>query len=122
MGRRLGTDAKVPEHAEVANAVGAVVGRVALAVEGTVTSPAPGVFIAHLPDGPRRFADQGEALSALSDALDAEATARAQAAGAAEVELHRTSDRREAEVEGSPMFVEARLRVTAQGRARLATQ
>jgi N-methylhydantoinase A/oxoprolinase/acetone carboxylase beta subunit len=120
VGARLGTEAKVPEHAEVANAVGAVVGRVALTVEGPVTSPAPGVFVAHLPEGPRRFADQAHALAALSEALDAEATARAQAAGAAEVELHRRSDLQEAEVEGSPMFVEARLRVTAQGRARLA--
>jgi N-methylhydantoinase A/oxoprolinase/acetone carboxylase beta subunit len=122
VGARLGTEAKVPEHAEVANAVGAVVGRVALTVEGTVTSPAPGTAIAHLPSGPQRFADPEAALAALSAALDQEATARAQAAGAAEVELHRTTDRQEVEVEGTRMFVEARLRVTAQGRARLARQ
>jgi hypothetical protein len=98
-----------------------VVGRVAVAVEGTVTSPAPGAFVAHLPDGPLRFGDAGAALAALSDALDAEATKRAREAGAGEVELLRAREVREAEVEGSPMFVEARLRVTAQGRARLAT-
>jgi N-methylhydantoinase A/oxoprolinase/acetone carboxylase beta subunit len=121
VGRRLGTEAVIPEHAEVANAVGAVVGRVAVAVEGTVTSPALGAFIAHLPEGPRRFGDRDEALAALRAALDAEAMARARAAGAAEVELRHAEDLREADVEGSPMFVEARLRVTAQGRARLAT-
>ncbi|HVG47584.1 MAG TPA: hydantoinase/oxoprolinase family protein, partial [Rubellimicrobium sp.] len=122
VGARLGTEAKVPEHAEVANAVGAVVGRVALTVEGTVTSPAPGTAIAHLPSGPQRFADPEAALAALAEAQEREATARAQAAGAAEVELHRTTDRQEVEVEGTRMFVEARLRVTAQGRARLARQ
>lgn len=122
VGARLGTRAIVPEHAEVANAVGAVVGRVSVAVEGTVTSPAPGAFIAHLPSGPQRFGDSATALAALQDALDEEALQRARAAGAAEVELLRARDLREAEVEGSPMFVEARLRVTAQGRARLALQ
>jgi N-methylhydantoinase A/oxoprolinase/acetone carboxylase beta subunit len=121
VGARLDTPALVPEHAEVANAVGAVVGRVAVAVEGTVTSSAPGSVVAHLPGGPARFGDPEAALAALQAALDAEATARARAAGAGEVELLRTREVREAEVEGSPMFVEARLRVTAQGRARLAT-
>jgi N-methylhydantoinase A/oxoprolinase/acetone carboxylase beta subunit len=122
VGARLGTPAIVPDHAEVANAVGAVVGRVAVAVEGTVTSPAPGAYVAHLPTGPERFGDSQSALSALQAALDAEALSRARAAGAAEVQLLRARDLREAEVEGSPMFVEARLRVTAQGRARLAVQ
>jgi N-methylhydantoinase A/oxoprolinase/acetone carboxylase beta subunit len=120
VGRRLNTRALVPPHAEVANAVGAVVGRVSVAAEGTVTSPAPGAFVAHLPDGPRRFGERDEALAAMAAALELEAARRARAAGAAEVELHRHLDLREAEVEGAPMFVEARLRVTAQGRARLA--
>jgi N-methylhydantoinase A/oxoprolinase/acetone carboxylase beta subunit len=121
VGARLGTRALIPEHAEVANAVGAVVGRVAVTVEGTVTSPAPGSVIAHLPAGPARFGEPDAALAALAQALDHEATARARAAGAGEVELLRSREVREAEVEGSPMFIEARLRVTAQGRARLAT-
>ncbi|TNC52489.1 hydantoinase/oxoprolinase family protein [Rubellimicrobium rubrum] len=119
VGRRLGTLVSIPEHAEVANAVGAVVGRVAMRVEGSVTSPAPGSFVAHLPDGPRQFTEANAALAALGQALDAEATARARAAGAEDVELLRRTDMSEAEVEGQRMFVEARLRVTAQGRARL---
>ena len=84
-------------------------------------SPAPGAFVAHLPSGPVRFGDAESALAALSEALDVEAGARAREAGAGEVELLRAREVRKAEVEGSPMFVEARLRVTAQGRARLAT-
>ncbi|MBP1805015.1 hydantoinase/oxoprolinase N-terminal domain-containing protein [Rubellimicrobium aerolatum] len=122
VGARLSARVVLPEHAEVANAVGAVVGRVALSVEGTVTSPAPGTVVAHLPDGPRRFADPDAALAALAEALEAEATARARAAGAGEVELRHALDRREAEAEGQRVFVEARLRVTAQGRARLARE
>jgi N-methylhydantoinase A/oxoprolinase/acetone carboxylase beta subunit len=120
VGARLGTEALVPEHADVANAVGAVVGRVAAAAEGTVTSPSPGAYIAHLPSGPQRFGAADEALAVLDAALAAEAIDRARAAGAAEVELRRERDVQEAEVEGARMFVEARLRVTAQGRARFA--
>jgi N-methylhydantoinase A/oxoprolinase/acetone carboxylase beta subunit len=120
IGARLGTRALVPEHAEVANAVGAVVGRVAAHAEGTVTSPAPGLYLAHLPEGPARFAEAGEALSALRAALSGEAAARARAAGAGAVELREEEERREAVVEGQAMLVEARLRVTAQGRPRLA--
>ncbi|WP_210528947.1 hydantoinase/oxoprolinase N-terminal domain-containing protein [Rubellimicrobium arenae] len=120
VGERLGTRVAIPDHAEVANAVGAVVGRVAASAEGSVTSPAPGAFVAHLPAGPQRFGDPDSALAALASALEEEAAARARAAGAGEVELLRATDLREAEVEGSRMFVEARLRVTAQGRARLA--
>jgi N-methylhydantoinase A/oxoprolinase/acetone carboxylase beta subunit len=120
VGLRLGTRAVVPEHAEVANAVGAVVGRVSVAAEGTVTSPAPGLFLAHLAHGPKPFPDAEAALAALGEALDAQARARALLAGAAEPRTTRQEERREALVEGRPMLVEARLRVTAQGRARLA--
>lgn len=117
---RLGARLAVPDHAEVANAVGAVVGRVAVAAEGTVTAPAPGVAVAHLPGGPERFAGPEAALAALREALSARATEGAEAAGAVEVRLSVEEERREAVVEGSPMFVEARVKVTAQGRARLA--
>jgi N-methylhydantoinase A/oxoprolinase/acetone carboxylase beta subunit len=120
VGQRLGTRAVVPEHAEVANAVGAVVGRVAATAEGTVTAPVPGLFLAHLAGGPEPFPDAEAALAALAEALEAQARARALLAGAAEVRTSREEERREALVEGAPMLVEARLRVTAQGRARLA--
>ncbi len=120
VGHRLGTRAVVPDHAEVANAVGAVVGRVSVVAEGTVTAPAPGLYVAHLADGPQPFPDAEAALAALGDALEAQARARALLAGAAEPRTTRQEERREALVEGAPMLVEARLRVTAQGRARLA--
>ncbi|NAZ37694.1 hydantoinase/oxoprolinase N-terminal domain-containing protein [Rubellimicrobium sp. CFH 75288] len=119
VGARLGTRAVVPEHAEVANAVGAVVGRVTAAAEGTVTIPAPGLAVAHGPGGPRRFADPEAALAALREALRAEARARAARAGAEETEFLETETRQEAEVEGRRVPVELRLRVVAQGRARL---
>ncbi len=120
VGDRLGARMVVPDHADVANAIGAVVGQVAMVAQGTVTSGGPGTFVAHLPGGPQRFADRDGALVALEAALAEEAGARARAAGVEEVRLTVTREIDEVAVENQPMFIEARLRVTAQGRPRIA--
>ncbi len=120
VGARLGARMILPEHAGVANAIGAVVGQIAMHAEGIVTSPGPGIFSAHLPAGPARFAAQADALAALEAALTEEAMAKARASGVEELRLVVDRDIREIEVEGQPMFIEARLRVTAQGRPRIA--
>ncbi|MCC7320598.1 MAG: hydantoinase/oxoprolinase family protein [Rubellimicrobium sp.] len=117
---RLGARMILPQHAGVANAIGAVVGQVSMAVEGQVTTGGAGVFVAHLPDGPVRFADRDSALAALRDALSLEATTRARAAGVGDLHLSETCSMNEVAVEGSPMFIEARLRITASGRPRIA--
>ncbi|MFN6951700.1 MAG: hydantoinase/oxoprolinase N-terminal domain-containing protein [Albidovulum sp.] len=121
VGERLRTRMILPRHAGVANAIGAVVGQVSMPVTGTVTSPAAGMFVAHLPAGPARFADRDQALLALEEALAEEARARARRAGVEEIRLSTTRDVSEIEVEGQPMFIEARLRVTARGRPRIAS-
>lgn len=120
VGERLGCEMILPEHAGVANAIGAVVGQVTQRVSGIVTSPAEGRFAAHLPSGVAVFPDRDAALSALRHALEADASARATKAGA--VNLHLTSelDLKEAEIEGRTMFIEARLTVSASGRPRVA--
>lgn len=121
VGDRLRTRMILPEHAGVANAIGAVVGQVAMHAAGTVTSPAAGAYIAHLPAGPARFADRDQALGALEKALSAEASARARRAGVEEIRLVTEREVSEIQIEGQPMFIEARLRVTAKGRPRIAT-
>lgn len=120
VGARLGTRMILPAHAGVANAIGAVVGQVSMVATGTVTGAGGGVFVVHLPAGPQRLTDRDAALAALEAALTDEASARAQRAGVEEVRL--TVDRaiNEVEVEGQPMFIDATLRVTAQGRPRIA--
>ena len=120
LGGRLGTRMILPEHAGVANAIGAVVGQVSMTATGTVTSPGPGVFAAHLQDGPKRFAERDAALTALEAALKSEASSRARAAGVEEIRLTVERDISEVDVEGQPMFIEARVKVTAQGRPRIA--
>jgi len=120
VGARLGTRMVVPDHADVANAIGAVVGQVAMVAAGTVTAGGPGVFVAHLPGGPQRFTDRDTALLTLETALAEEARARARAAGVEEIRLTTAREIDEVAVENQPMFIEARLRVTAQGRPRIA--
>jgi hypothetical protein len=120
VGERLGARMLLPEHAGVANAIGAVVGQIAVKVSGLVSSPAEGRYTAHLPDGLSHFAALEHAVDALRASLRAEAAARAAAAGAEAVNLVETLERREAEIEGRTMFLEAELTVSASGRPRVA--
>lgn len=120
VGDRLGTKMILPEHAGVANAIGAVVGQVAMHATGSVSSPGPGQFAVHMPDGIQAFADRDTALAALEAILVESAQDQARAAGVSEIRLSTTRDIREVDIEGQPMFIGAELRVTAQGRPRIA--
>ncbi len=120
VGERLGCEMILPEHAGVANAIGAVVGMVSQRVTGLVSSPGEGRFTAHLPGGLQTFPDRDAALEAMQAALVAEASARARAAGAEDLRVTASSDIREALVEGRSMFIEATLSVVASGRPRIA--
>jgi N-methylhydantoinase A/oxoprolinase/acetone carboxylase beta subunit len=120
VGARLHCEMILPEHAGVANAIGAVVGQVSQRASALVTSPSVGRFTAHLPDGLHSFSDREAALAAAEAAVLAEASARARAAGAEDLRLSSQRQIREAEVEGSPMFIEATVTATASGRPRVA--
>jgi N-methylhydantoinase A/oxoprolinase/acetone carboxylase beta subunit len=120
VGERLGARMILPDHAGVANAIGAVAGQVSQRVSGLVSSPAEGRFVAHLADGLQVFSSAEAALSALEAALLAEASARARAAGAVDLRLSVDRDLREVEIEGRQMFIEAKVTATASGRPRVA--
>ncbi len=120
VGERLGCEMILPEHAGVANAIGAVVGQISQRVSGMVTSPGEGRFTAHLPQGLQTYNDREEALTIVEAALVAEAVRRARLAGAEELHITTTRDIREALVEGRAMFIEATVSATASGRPRVA--
>ncbi len=120
VGVRLGAKMILPQHAGVANAIGAVVGQISQRATGLVSSAGEGQFTAHMTYGPERFTSKTEAMAAMQAALLEDATARARLAGADEVLITSTQDVREAEVEGRAMFIEATLTVTASGRPRVA--
>lgn len=120
VGERLGTQMILPEHAAVANAIGAVVGRVTMRESGTVTSPAEGRFRVHLTDGPQDFTDQTQALNTLENTLREKAETAARAAGVIDMQTETQREIRYAEVESRKVFIEAVLTVEATGRPRVA--
>ncbi len=122
VGARLGTRMILPAHGGVANAIGAVVGQVSMIARGSVSSAGPGLYLAHLASGPARFTNRDAAMATLEAALSLDATDRARAAGVGEVRLHVERHIREVDVEGQSMFIEADLRVVAQGRPRIAAE
>ncbi len=120
VGLRLGCEMILPAHAGVANAIGAVVGRVTMRETGTVTAPSEGKFRVHLAAGPEDFTDAEAALARLESVLRSRAVAAAEAAGAADIQVSVTRDVRTAGVESREVFVEAEVTVEAAGRPRVA--
>jgi N-methylhydantoinase A/oxoprolinase/acetone carboxylase beta subunit len=120
VGEQLHAEMILPEHAGVANAIGAVVGQISQRATGLVSSAGEGSFVAHLPEGLMRFTLRDEALAAMEAALIVDARTRALRAGAADVHVTTQQEIREAEVEGRPMFLEATLSAVATGRPRVA--
>jgi N-methylhydantoinase A/oxoprolinase/acetone carboxylase beta subunit len=120
VGTLLGTKMILPEHAGVANAIGAVVGQITMRESGTVTSPSEGKFRVHLAEGPVDFGDQDSALAKLETVLRDAAMKQAHAAGAADIRVSVTRDIRTAGVEAREVFVEAVVTVEASGRPRVA--
>ncbi len=120
VGTRLGCKVVLPEHAAVANAIGAVVGRIAQRRSGTVTAPSEGKYRVHFDHGPQDFTESAAALEALENALREEVVAAVTAAGAGDIHSHVSRDIRTAQVEAREVFVEAVLTVEASGRPRVA--
>lgn len=120
VGDRLHCKMILPEHTGVANAIGAVVGRLTLRRAGTVTSPSEGKFRVHLEDGPQDFNDSEAALSLLESVLRSEAEGAVRDAGAEDIRVIVDRDIRTARVEAQEVFVEAMITVEASGRPRVA--
>lgn len=116
----LGAEAVIPSDADVANAVGAVVGQIRAVVSVVVTSPEEGRFI--LSGGGERLAIVGEAsaLAAARERAVSAALAQAKAGGADEAVVTLSEDVDAPEIEGSRKLIEARITATATGRPRIA--
>jgi len=119
VGERLGCEMMLPEHAGVANAVGAIVGRVTVRKAGTITAPSEGRYRVHL-EAPEDFGDSEAALTRLEDYLRAAAEGDARAAGADDIEIRVFREVKTAQAEAREVFVEAELTVEATGRPRVA--
>lgn len=116
----LGTDVIVPEHADVANAVGAVVGQVRVAVESHVSRPSEGVFRVQTGAVIADFADEESALERACAESSRQALERAAEAGAADAHVDVESDIKAAMIEGGRTFIAATVFAVASGRPRIA--
>jgi N-methylhydantoinase A/oxoprolinase/acetone carboxylase beta subunit len=85
--REMGLELINPPHADVANAVGAVLGQVVQRVHLLVTQPSRGVFRLFGVDGPQDYLALPEAFEAARQASAAMARAQAIAAGGEESDL-----------------------------------
>ena len=97
---RLGTDALIPDHAGVANAVGAVVGRIRVTAEASISQPEQGRYRVYSSQAPRDFAKLDDAAGFAETILREDARAGAIEAGAGDIEIRIGRDDKTAVIEG----------------------
>ena len=118
----LSTQPIVPSHADVANAVGAVVGQIRIRAAGTITMPADERYRVFAGGAPEDFSSLDSAVSHAKAVLEEEAIARAQAAGSYDLGLSFERIDKTAVVEGRATLVESAVAMVASGRPRFARQ
>lgn len=116
---RLGTNAIIPDHAAVANAVGAVVGQVRMSAHGNILPTDNDRFRLYRSGEPVDFASLDVAVAAAEKLLKSEARVLATEAGAAEVRTKFVRQDNVAHIDGREMFIESILEATAFGRPRI---
>ncbi|WP_158554805.1 hydantoinase/oxoprolinase N-terminal domain-containing protein [Methylovirgula sp. 4M-Z18] len=93
VGKRLHCEIVLPDHGDVANAVGAGVGVVRARIMLELTMPGPGIWRVHHDDKPATFAEPTEALDYAIDLATDLARSGARHSGAADPELDVHVDR-----------------------------
>jgi N-methylhydantoinase A/oxoprolinase/acetone carboxylase beta subunit len=116
----LGAESNIPDDADVANAVGAVVGRVRISRQCTISSPHLGQFVAHADETPALFADLDAARRFADEHVAAALRVDMTTAGAPAFELRSEWHEKVVDIGGMAMFVEGTLTLTASGRPQLA--
>jgi N-methylhydantoinase A/oxoprolinase/acetone carboxylase beta subunit len=119
--RSLQTPLVIPDHAEVANAVGAVVGSIMQTVRVLITPQENGeVFRVHCEDGVHDFGELEEAASFAMRAARERAVQLARKAGAVRASASAERKDQHATVAGEQLFIQSVVTATASGRPHLA--
>ena len=117
LSKLLGVEVAVPEHADVAGAVGAAIGSVRQRVMISISQPSEGKFRVHIPDGPVDFAELDKALEKARDTARRLATTRAENAGARHIDVTLSEEIKEVYLSANKtLFIEAFIYATAEGR------
>ncbi len=122
VGTLLSTDAIIPPHADVANAVGAVVGEVRVTVTAGIEAPSEDRFCVTAGGIVRDFGHEKDAIAFARAQSESQALARAEEAGAEDAHVDVSVHVNEAFVEGLRKFVDASVTAVATGRPKLGRQ
>lgn len=117
----IGNACKIAPDADVANALGAVVGQVRVSAEARVSQPEPGVYRINAGEWLEDFGTEDEAMAAAEQAARAMAGELAGRAGTDHARIEVSRDIRDAVIEGERSLVEAFIVATAAGRPRVAS-
>jgi len=114
----MDVDLAVPNHADVAGAVGAAAGSVRQRVMISITQPSEGKFRIHLPGGPSDMVVLEDALEKAREAASQLASDRAKNAGATNIDISLHEDIKMVPLSADrDLFMEALIHATAEGRA-----
>lgn len=117
--KRLGAKITIPRHAEVCNAIGAVVSSVSQEITATVTMPGEGRYRVHLINTMAEFPSLDLAISFADEEARRLARDAAISAGALNPEIQSNrQDRMVKDVGGRQIFVESQIKAVAIGRPR----
>ena len=119
VGDKLNCEVILPEYAGVANAIGAVVGKIVMRESGVISSPSEGKYLVHLDGKPVNFTSEAEALKILEEKLTEKSIQKAKEAGAENVTVNIDREIKTANIENRAVFVEANVLVEASGRPRI---
>ena len=119
VGELLSTEAIIPTHADVANAVGAVVGEVRVSVMAIVTAPVEDRFRVIVGELVQDFGAEAEAIAFAQAEAERHALSRAEEAGAEDAHVELKTEIIDAHIEGLRKFVEGKVTAIATGRPRL---
>lgn len=114
--RMLRVEGFVPSDADVANAIGAVVGRVRVHADVYVSQPERGRFRVHHPDAGPDVATMDKAISIAEVLARVDAVRHLVEAGAGDAEVVVTQVLNIAHVEGEEFLVDGTITATASGR------
>ena len=119
VGAELNCEVILPEYAGVANAIGAVVGKIVMRESGVISSPSEGKYLVHLDGKPVNFTSEAKALQVLEEKLTEKSIQKAKEAGAENVSVNIDREIKTANIENRSVFVEASVLVEASGRPRI---
>ena len=119
VGAELNCEVILPEYAGVANAIGAVVGKIVMRESGVISSPSEGKYLVHLDGKPVNFTSEAKALKVLEEKLTEKSIQKAKEAGAENVSVNIDREIKTANIENRSVFVEASVLVEASGRPRI---